>query len=289
MVVNTLRVRSTKTGLYGRTLLTLTRPAYSKALVESQKNLDKIKIPDCRFGVGDNVSIYDQCEYIKGKPLIEGVLHSKLEFKLTISIDENDDSKDVDLEDKNLCICSATNEVTYGRYVRILKELGEVGHDSSHFSTKIIRTLFDYVKFSAEGPPKDLDFEDSTLNVDQKTAIMNGLASQSVHLIHGPPGTGKTKTICELIVQAVKRGQRVLACAGSNVAVDNIVERICKNKAVHPCRIGHPSRMLPAVYEYCLDSLVSKTSSQKILKELKHKFQQLKLKYIKAPRKNLKE
>jgi superfamily I DNA and/or RNA helicase len=95
---------------------------------------------------------------------------------------------------------------------------------------------------------------------------MNGLASQSVHLIHGPPGTGKTKTVCELIVQAVKKGQKVLACAGSNVAVDNIVERICRNKLVHPCRIGHPSRMLPTVYNHCLDNLISKTSSQKILK-----------------------
>lgn len=107
--------------------------------------------------------------------------------------------------------------------MKVLKELSFVGNDRTHQSTKIIRTLFDYVKLQPDAPPKDLEFEDSTLNADQKQAISNGLASQGVHLIHGPPGTGKTKTICELIVQAVKRGQRVLACAGSNVAVDNIV------------------------------------------------------------------
>jgi superfamily I DNA and/or RNA helicase len=51
-------------------------------------------------------------------------------------------------------------------------------------------------------------------------------------------------TVCELIYQAVKRGMKVLACAGSNVAVDNIVERVNKLK-VKCCRIGHPARMLP--------------------------------------------
>lgn len=70
LVVNMLRVKSTKTGLYGRTLITLTRPGYSKKDVQNQKNIDRLKIPNCRFGVGDNVSIYDQSEYIKGKPIV---------------------------------------------------------------------------------------------------------------------------------------------------------------------------------------------------------------------------
>jgi ATP-dependent RNA/DNA helicase IGHMBP2 len=60
------------------------------------------------------------------------------------------------------------------------------------------------------------------MNEQQCIAINNGLVQQC-HLIHGPPGTGKTTTVCELIVQAVKKGQKVLACAPSNIAVDNIV------------------------------------------------------------------
>ena len=45
-------------------------------------------------------------------------------------------------------------------------------------------------------------------------------------MIHGPPGTGKTTTVVELIRQAVAMGLKVLACAPSNVAVDNLVERL---------------------------------------------------------------
>ena len=44
-----------------------------------------------------------------------------------------------------------------------------------------------------------------------------------IGIIHGPPGTGKTKTVCEFIRQAVFRKMKVLACAGSNIAVDNMV------------------------------------------------------------------
>jgi hypothetical protein len=47
------------------------------------------------------------------------------------------------------------------------------------------------------------------LNEPQLDAISMALASKDVCLIHGPPGTGKTTTVVELIRQAVAQGQRV--------------------------------------------------------------------------------
>ncbi|MFN9974841.1 MAG: AAA domain-containing protein, partial [Phycisphaerae bacterium] len=44
--------------------------------------------------------------------------------------------------------------------------------------------------------------------------------------MHGPPGTGKTTTVAEVIRQLVARGERVLACAPSNTGVDNLLERL---------------------------------------------------------------
>jgi len=49
------------------------------------------------------------------------------------------------------------------------------------------------------------------------------LRQENLGLIHGPPGTGKTKTVCELIRLSAGRGMKVLACANSNIAVDNMV------------------------------------------------------------------
>ena len=52
----------------------------------------------------------------------------------------------------------------------------------------------------------------------------------------------------EVILQEVARGSRVLAAAASNIAVDNLVERLAvaapKTKLV---RYGHPARLLPQV------------------------------------------
>ena len=42
------------------------------------------------------------------------------------------------------------------------------------------------------------------------------------------PGRGKTKVVLEIIRRAVASGSRVLACAPSNAAVDNLVERLAE-------------------------------------------------------------
>lgn len=60
----------------------------------------------------------------------------------------------------------------------------------------------------------------------QRDAVLKALSSVNVFLLHGPPGTGKTTTIVEIILQEIKRGSKILACAASNIAVDNIVERL---------------------------------------------------------------
>lgn len=57
-------------------------------------------------------------------------------------------------------------------------------------------------------------------------------------------------------LQEVLRGSRVLACAASNVAVDNLVERLARQnlprgnagpRALNVVRVGHPARLLPQV------------------------------------------
>jgi superfamily I DNA and/or RNA helicase len=93
---------------------------------------------------------------------------------------------------------------------------------------------------------------DTTLNDSQRKAVRLALAADDLALIHGPPGTGKTTTLVELIRQAVRGGGRVLVCAPSNLAVDNLLERLL-DAGESALRLGHPARVLSALREHTLD------------------------------------
>jgi hypothetical protein len=77
---------------------------------------------------------------------------------------------------------------------------------------------------------RSLEIEESSyahvgekLNRAQQTAARNALRAEDVYCIHGPPGTGKTRTLTEVIRAATDDFQRVLAVAHSNQAVDNLL------------------------------------------------------------------
>ena len=105
------------------------------------------------------------------------------------------------------------------------------------------------------------------LNPPQQEAIRFALSAQDVAIIHGPPGTGKTTTVVEFIRQAVQQGQTVLACAPSNLAVDNIFERLLA-AGENVLRLGHPARVLPELREHTLDLLVENHPDMKIARNL---------------------
>lgn len=55
----------------------------------------------------------------------------------------------------------------------------------------------------------DLQYMNPGLDDSQRDAVQFALAQREVAVIHGPPGTGKTTTVIELILQAVKLGSKV--------------------------------------------------------------------------------
>ena len=88
-----------------------------------------------------------------------------------------------------------------------------------------------------------ISYIDENLNKSQKKAIENALSCENFFLIHGPFGTGKTRTLVELISQETRQNHKVLATAESNAAVDNILERLMGNKKLTLTRLGHPQRV----------------------------------------------
>jgi superfamily I DNA and/or RNA helicase len=98
-------------------------------------------------------------------------------------------------------------------------------------------------------------FLNGGLNTSQQQAITFALNAEDVAIIHGPPGTGKTTTLVELIRQITRSGGSVLAVAASNLAVDNLLERLLA-AGENVIRLGHPARVSPELREHTLDLLV---------------------------------
>lgn len=151
---------------------------------------------------------------------------------------------------------------------------------------------------SADVDSKEVDFVKSNynLNSSQATAIVNTVAKEGFSLIQGPPGTGKTKTILGVIgyflstrnslpsnvIQAPKGGsslsteqllkkQKILICAPSNAAVDEIVLRLKdgitnrQGGKFQPAivRVGRSDAVNAAIRDLTLEELVDKQVSQK--------------------------
>lgn len=113
----------------------------------------------------------------------------------------------------------------------------------------------------------EADWENESLNASQREAVETAFAAEDVAIIHGPPGTGKTTTVVELIRREVRAGSKVLACAPSNTAVDNVFEKlIAAGEAA--IRLGHPARVAPELRQHTLDLLVENHGDNKLVRKL---------------------
>ena len=113
-------------------------------------------------------------------------------------------------------------------------------------------------RFSA---PKAEDlFYPSALNESQLAAVRHVMTAQDVAIIHGPPGTGKTTTLVQAILETIRRERRVLVCAPSNTAVDLLTEKLAE-RGVNVIRMGNPSRVSSLLLEHTLDARVMAHSS----------------------------
>ena len=114
------------------------------------------------------------------------------------------------------------------------------------------------------------------LNPAQEHAVNEVLRAKDVSIVHGPPGTGKTTTLVEAIVECLRRENQVMVCAQSNMAVDWISEKLV-DRGVPVLRIGNPTRvndkMLSFTYERQFEShpdYPQLWTLRKAIRELRH-------------------
>ncbi|OTB03958.1 hypothetical protein M426DRAFT_321255 [Hypoxylon sp. CI-4A] len=141
------------------------------------------------------------------------------------------------------------------------------------------------LKFSQEAVEKVM--ENYQLNPGQAKAILNAKENDAFTLVQGPPGTGKTKTIIAMVGAlltgtfsatqgtAIKRpggagsasnklAKKLLVCAPSNAAVDELVLRLKEgvkttngsSHKINVLRLGRSDAINAAVKDVTLDEMV---------------------------------
>ncbi|XP_068237644.1 uncharacterized protein [Palaemon carinicauda] len=94
-------------------------------------------------------------------------------------------------------------------------------------------------------------------------------------LIHGPPGTGKTRTIVSLVAQIVRLSEeermpncRILLCAPSNAVADELTSRLVKLRDIkmplRVVRVGIRESMTAEVRSYSLDAFIAKHMNREL-------------------------
>ncbi|XP_058529792.1 RNA helicase Mov10l1 isoform X1 [Ochotona princeps] len=112
---------------------------------------------------------------------------------------------------------------------------------------------------------KDKEFFNPVLNENQKLAvrrILSGDCRPLPYILFGPPGTGKTVTIIEAVLQVhhALADSRILVCAPSNSAADLVCLRLHESKVLRPAamvRVNATCRfeetVIDAIRPYCKD------------------------------------
>ena len=128
---------------------------------------------------------------------------------------------------------------------------------------------------------QSLIFKNQRLNKSQQNAVAAITQNENMTIVHGPPGTGKTTTLTEAIVQLVKAGEKILVAAPSNTAVDNIAKGLITQQ-VHILRVGNISKTDEAIFLHTPEGKLANSRQQKEIKELKiraEQFRKMALKY----------
>jgi ATP-dependent RNA/DNA helicase IGHMBP2 len=221
-------------------------------------------LPAHRFGPGDVISVR---QHRDERPLCTGVFVRARGDQITVALDD----EDADLPPL-VRLDQIATDVTFRRMEGALRELTR---DKKGEEARYLDVLFGEREpvFAPAPPTEAIRWFDPNLDPTQREAIAHALRAEHVALIHGPPGTGKTTAVVELIRQCVAQGERILACAPSNVAVDNLAERLLR-AGLRIVRLGHPARVQATVRDVSLASLVAESPEQKLLRDIKREVEQ---------------
>jgi ATP-dependent RNA/DNA helicase IGHMBP2 len=120
----------------------------------------------------------------------------------------------------------------------------------------------------------EISFVNTKLNESQKHAVKGMLSDTDFTILHGPPGTGKTTTLIEGILQLTQKGKKLLVSAPSNTAVDNIAKGLLSKK-INFLRIGNNAKVDEAIFPNTPEGKLIENKQDKEIKKLRIRVDEL--------------
>ncbi len=231
-----------------------------KILLTFGKRNENLSLPWSRIGNGSPVILSEEGLHDKDAPSWRGIVSRAHKDQIQVAFTQWPES---DSDKPTFRLDRSTDEISRQRQRLALETArGAKGTRLSILRDVLLgkqNPVFNKIEFPNPFNKK--------LNDSQNQAIAFALSAEDVAIIHGPPGTGKTTTLIELMRQIVHNGQSVLAVAASNLAVDNILERLI-DAGESAVRLGHPARVSPALREHTLDELADIHPDMRLARKL---------------------
>ncbi|GMG55430.1 unnamed protein product [Ambrosiozyma monospora] len=139
---------------------------------------------------------------------------------------------------------------------KCFKKVYKPGHQRASWINKLLLGKYRSDKYIGS---TDYPLIGEHLNESQKLAVDSAL-NQQFTLLKGPPGSGKTTTIHEMVLQLVAKGEfPILVVATSNLAVDNIAEKLMNGHKTNIVRVPAALEDYPPSHKLgpiCLHNLI---------------------------------
>eukprot|EP00039_Didymoeca_costata_P015827 m.274218 g.274218 ORF g.274218 m.274218 type:complete len:1007 (-) comp16286_c0_seq6:4357-7377(-) len=258
-----MKIAETSTGFYGRTVF-----KFTSARGGPQGGMP---LPSSKIKAGDILGV---C-LVQGNALkqyVSGVVSRISDLYVNLACEHTPDDP---LIGNNFVLLKLGNDITYKRLTNTLDQLTKriLEQKEDCPVIPVVRALFDgslQDRLPHPSPAKNITFINPGLNESQQEAVNFCMGQENpISIIHGPPGTGKTTTVVELIYQLARSGSRILAAAPSNIAVDNLVERLARYNDISVVRVGHPARLMDSVKHLSLDARVDASEEAGLVRDIR--------------------
>jgi KaiC/GvpD/RAD55 family RecA-like ATPase len=193
---------------------------------------------------------------------------------------------------QSITVCSSETMIATTQQIGLLRELRRdfTGWRNQHNANPTVSKLaangpqlLNTLDQSSLSPPTPATVTDTRsldgfeLDDSQQTVLADilGLEAGDLSTVVGPPGSGKTEVIAKAAHELANRGESVLVTSHTNIAVDNVIEKLSHQDTHRLVRAGRPEKMSKGTSEVMLSKVIDESTDDSV-SELLNKVEDLK-------------